>query len=135
MAAPNPYSPATHVLDTSAILAVFLNEEGADFVRAAGPDGLISAVNWSEVVAKMSDRGSPPALTLGRLEALALHVAPFGRAQARQAGELRRATRERNVSFADRACLSLGIEAGLPVVTGDRDWTDLGLDVELRMIR
>lgn len=131
----HPYGPATHVLDSSAILAVFLDEDGADGVFAAGPDGLVSAVNASEVIAKMSDRGTPPTITSARLDALGLYVAPFGLVQARQAAALRPATRKHNVSFADRACLALGLETQLPILTGDQGWAELGLRADIRLIR
>lgn len=114
---------------------MILGEEGAHIVIAAGPDGLVSAVNLSEVVAKMLDRGATLDLIRERLDRLSLAIAPFDEARARAAGALRDATRRSNVSFADRACLSLGIETGLPVLTGDREWATLELGIDIRLIR
>jgi PIN domain nuclease of toxin-antitoxin system len=51
------------------------------------------------------------------------------------AGLLASKTRRRNISLADRACLSLAMELGMPVLTGDRAWRDLDLGVEVRLFR
>ena len=133
--APNPYSAARHVLDSSAILAMFLGEDGGDVVQAAGPGGLISTVNVSEVIAKMLDRGSPLVLVVERIDALKLKIVSFDLSCAKKAGALRDATRGRNISFADRACLALGLETGRPVLTGDREWAELDLPIDIRLIR
>jgi len=39
------------------------------------------------------------------------------------------------LSLGDRACLALGERLGLPVVTADRAWADLDLDVAVSLIR
>jgi len=38
-------------------------------------------------------------------------------------------------SLADRACLALAMERRLPVVTADRAWSGLGLDLDIQVIR
>ena len=45
------------VLDASALLALLQNEPGSDAVAAVLPHAVLSAVNLSEVVAKMVERG------------------------------------------------------------------------------
>lgn len=135
MAVQRPFSDLTHVLDTSAILAVFLGERGADLVIAAGRRGLISAVNVSEIIAKMLDRGAPHELIRTRLEKHGLTVAPFDEERAHKAGALRSATRDHNISLADRACIALALESKLPLFTGDTDWAELDLPLDVRLIR
>jgi len=44
-------------------------------------------------------------------------------------------TRLHGLSLGDRACLAFGIQTGLPVLTGDRTWKELGLPVEIELIR
>jgi PIN domain nuclease of toxin-antitoxin system len=69
------------------------------------------------------------------LEGLALDVRPFDRAQARAAGLLRRATRDRGLSLGDRACLALGLALQAPVVTTDSAWEGLEAGVEVQRVR
>ena len=47
------------VLDSSAVLAVILEEPGADSVEALLPGAKVSAVNLGEVAAKLRDLGMP----------------------------------------------------------------------------
>jgi PIN domain nuclease of toxin-antitoxin system len=51
------------------------------------------------------------------------------------AGRIHERTRGRGISMGDRFCLALAEELGLPVVTGDRRWKDLGLPLDVRLIR
>ena len=39
------------------------------------------------------------------------------------------------ISFADRACLALGMVEELPIVTGDRRWLDLPIDAKIEVFR
>jgi ribonuclease VapC len=125
---------ATHVLDASAILALLLAEPGGERVDEAGPTALVSAVNLSEVVAKMRDRGASLDIVLQRLRRFPFTVVSFDRDMAEKAGALRDRTRDSNTSFADRACLAL-LGNGLPVLTGDREWAKLDLGLDIRLIR
>lgn len=114
---------------------MLLNEPGGDVVQQAGPDVVVSAVNLSEVIAKLLDRGSSLDVVLQRLARFAFNVAPFDERRAQMAGALRDKTRESNTSFGDRACLALGIEMGTPVLTGDQEWATLKLGIDIRLIR
>ncbi len=125
----------TVVLDASAVLAVVNSEPGAEMVQDVWTDGSISAVNYSEVIAKLVDNGIKDADTIGILDALPLTVHDVDITQARQAGLLRRQTRERGLSLGDRTCLALAISLGLPVMTADRAWMALDLGVEVIVVR
>ena len=94
------------VLDASALLAMLNGERGADRVAAMLPGAVIGAVNLSEVVAKLAERGMLAHSIRAALEALDLDVHPFDPEMAFAAGELRRTTRRRGLSFGDRACLA-----------------------------
>jgi PIN domain nuclease of toxin-antitoxin system len=123
------------VLDSSAILALVFDEPGADAILALGGDVCCSAVNLSEALAKLSDRGIPRSVAEDHLVKIVRQVVPFDEAMARGAAALRAATRFSNISFGDRACLATGIALALPVITADRDWAGLDLGVEVRLIR
>ena len=123
------------VLDASALLAVIEGEPGAETVEDALVNGAISAVNLSEVVAKLMDQGFDDDRVIGDVNALPLQVHDFDAAQAWRAGLLRRETRARGLSLGDRACLALAEALEAPAMTTDRAWAALGLDVEVTVVR
>ncbi|MCL4189692.1 MAG: type II toxin-antitoxin system VapC family toxin [Rhodobacteraceae bacterium] len=123
------------VLDTSAVLAALWGEPGSTRVDEVIGRACISTVNLAEAVAKLIDRGASDADADAVLAALGVAVIPFDRGQAVAAGLLRRATRGRGLSLADRACLALGLAEGLAVVTADRAWAGLDLGVTVEVIR
>ncbi len=95
----------------------------------------MSAVNLSEVVAKLSDRGMPEKAIETALEALGLDVHAFDRAMAYSAGMIRRVSRSLSLSLGDRACLALGLRLSAPVLTTDQDWKAVKIGVKIRVIR
>jgi PIN domain nuclease of toxin-antitoxin system len=123
------------VLDASAVLALLQEERGHDLVTARLSGAAISAVNLSEVVAKLSDAGVPETEIRRALNPLGLDVRPFDNASAYQCGLLRSQTRSLGLSLGDRACLALGVTLGRPVITTERAWARLALDVEVILAR
>jgi len=126
---------AETVLDASALLALLNNEPGAELVAEALPQGAISAINLSEVVAKLSEAGMPEEAIQEALRALPLEVVSFDQEQAYEAGLLRLRTRGVGLSLGDRGCLSLARKLGLPALTADRTWEQLAIGAEVRVIR
>ena len=124
-----------YALDASALLCLLLQERGADVVLGALPDCIISAVNLSEVVAKLSDRGGDAATIEAALSALDLDIVPFEGEQARMAGLLRRQTRPFGLSLGDRACLALACLRKAAALTCDADWAKLELDCAVVLAR
>jgi ribonuclease VapC len=111
------------VLDASALLALLLGERGADRVAAVLPGAALGAVNLSEVVGKLAERGMPPNMIREALQGLDLDVRTFDADLAFAAGELRRITRDRGLSLGDRACLALAARMNAIVLTTDRSWS------------
>jgi ribonuclease VapC len=110
------------VLDSSAVLAVILEEPGAERVVAYLPGAKLSAVNLGEVVAKLRDLGMPEHTVAAVLDGLQIDIRPHSRDDALGAGFLRPATRAAGLSLGDRACLALAAALGLPAITADRSW-------------
>ena len=123
------------VIDSSALLAVLNDERGAEVVLPVLRGGTASAIILSETIAKASDQARDTPGVLGLIRRFDIKVVSFDAEQALEAAKLRSATRGRNVSFADRACLALGVPVGMPIYTADRDWTKLGLGLDIRLIR
>ena len=123
------------VIDASALLALLNAEPGADVVAEALPRGVISAVNLSEVVAKLCEAGVPEKAIHQALQPLGIEIVPFDEEQAYQAGLLRASTQDMGVSLGDRACLSLAKMLGVEALTADRAWAGLSVGVTIKLIR
>ena len=123
------------VIDASALLALLNAEPGADIVAETLPGGVISAVNLSEVVAKLCDAGMPEKAIHQALQPLGLEIIPFDEEQAYQAGLLRASTQDRGVSLGDRACLSLAKMLGVVALTADKAWAGLSVGATIKVIR
>ena len=123
------------VLDASALLALLNAEPGAEEVEQAIPGAAISAVNLSEVVAKLAENGMPVDAILEVLGDIELEIHAFDAALAYETGFLRTQTRSLGLSLGDRACVALGKYLKAPVFTTDRNWKDLEVGVEVRLIR
>lgn len=124
-----------HVMDSSAILAAVLQEEGASRVDELIDDSVVLSVNASEVVAKLLDKGLDNEEVATRYRMLRLDVVPFNESLALAAGLLRSTTRHKGLSLADCACLALAIRDGATAVTADRNWADLDIGCQIEVIR
>lgn len=123
------------VLDASAVLALVLQEPGGDAVIPYVGAGVLSVVNYSEVVARLCDRGGSAELIRTQIEGLLLRLVAFDEETAFAAGLLRQSTRELGLSFADRACLATASRLGMAAVTADKEWAELNLGIEIELIR
>jgi ribonuclease VapC len=123
------------VLDSSALLALLQGEPGGDVVQGLLETAAISSVNWSEVTQKALDWQAEVEEIRHDLEALGLEILPFTAVVAETTARLRPATRQAGLSLGDRSCLALAAVLGLPAITCDRVWPDLGLPIEIRVVR
>jgi ribonuclease VapC len=125
----------TPVLDASSILAVIFEEPGADIVIGHSDGALLSAVNLDEVLHKSARRDIAGSDVEQQLTKLGIVIVPFASADVRIAAALHPRVDRTGTSFADRACLALGIATGGPIFTCDGKWLNLGLDLDIRLIR
>lgn len=124
------------VVDSSVVIAYLRQETGWEALEAylAGTC-LISAVNLTEVVGTLRDKGIAAGALDTILEPLALTVMPYDAAQARQAGELRVSTKHLGLSLGDRACLALAAAQKLTAVTTDAIWGQVDAGVTVKVVR
>ena len=123
------------ILDASAVLALLFGETGTDNVQKHLPGAGISAVNYSECLAKLLDKNVAIENGLLWLGKLNLTVHPFDVEVAALAASLRPATRGRDISFSDRACLATAMAVRGLAVTAEREWSKLKLSVTVECIR
>jgi len=122
------------VLDASALLAVLYREPGSVIVEPYFAQAVVSSVNFSEVAAKLSDRGIDSQEVLKILSGLGLEVREFDTELALMAGALREVTRPLGLSLGDRACLALGIAEGAPILTTDRAWAGVPIETTAEVV-
>ncbi|MHB1271457.1 MAG: PIN domain-containing protein [Rhodanobacter sp.] len=123
------------VLDESSLLAFLHDEPGADQVWSALSGTMVCAVNWSEVVQKSLQRQADITGMRQEFAEAGVVFVPFTAEQAEIAALLWDKTRAFGLSLADRACLALAMERQLPILTADRAWSGLSLDLDIQFIR
>jgi ribonuclease VapC len=123
------------VLDASALLAVFHAEPGSELIEPLIAGSFISAVNWSEVVQKSMAAGAETVGLRSDVTALEATIVSFDASQAEIAASLWERALRKGLSLADRACLALAVETGLPAVTTDRAWQEVEVGVEIFVVR
>lgn len=125
------------VLDASALLALLNNEPGGNLVAdAINQMTIMSAVNLSEVVAKLHEAGIPAQEIHEILDPLGIEIIDFNLELAYRTGMLRLATKKAGLSLGDRACLALAEQFNkVPLLTADRSWKELQLPVNIQLIR
>jgi PIN domain nuclease of toxin-antitoxin system len=125
------------VLDASAVLALLLEEPGAEKVRAVLAQCALTVVNLSEVVGHFARNGAgEPDIRLV-VDPLPLNLVNFDEDLAFAAGLLVPATRRAGLLFGDRACLALALRLGVRALTADRSWRNIAqtIGVEIDLIR
>lgn len=128
-------SDAEIVADASAIIALLVGER----FELVDPEQIarawVSAVNLSEVLAKLCEMGLPASKANAAISLLGLRIAAFDEAQAGAAARLKQITRQAGLSLGDRACLALAQSLKCCAVTADRAWANVDVGVEVRLIR
>lgn len=125
---------ASVVFDASAILALLRDEPGADIVASHIGNGIISAVNFQEVIKELLRRGIPMEAVIELLDALHLDIHPHGTQDAIAAASMYLATKQYGSGLGDRTCMALAVAHGLPTLTADQAWGKIvvaGLEIQL----
>ena len=124
------------VLDASALLAVLLQERGAEKLSLELLSvAVVSAVNLAEVHSKLVLRGAKSDDAWQSSLSIVRDVMPFNAEHARAVGDLTSQTRSMGLALGDRACLALGLALNAPIYTADKSWTKLRLPARIHIIR
>jgi ribonuclease VapC len=123
------------VLDSSAILAVILNEPGADLVAESLGTAIVGTVNAAETYTIATRKGLAVELVRGFLDYPGIEIVPLTLLEAEAAGRMIALTAKSGLSLGDRCCLALGLSRQVRVMTADRAWLPfaepLGLTIEV----
>ena len=123
------------VFDSSVLIAILRQEPGSDVGEQSLNDALISTVNLAEVATYLARNSVPPETINDVLTAFPIEVVPFDREQGLIAGCLYPACKSLGLSLGDRACLALAKSKSLPVLTADKAWLELEINVDVNSIR
>lgn len=123
------------VIDTSALMAIFLTEPGQERAAQLSQRAALSSVNFSETFAKCMERSVPLELAHSYIRDANIEIVHFDAQQARVAAELFAVTRKGVLSLGDRACIATATRRNATVVTADRIWADLDLPCPVELIR
>ena len=123
------------VFDSSVLIAILRQEPGSEVGEQSLNEALISTVNLAEVATYLA-RNSVPAETINdALATFPIEIVPFDREQGLIAGCLYPVCKSLGLSLGDRACLALAKSKRLPVLTADKAWLELMIDVSVKSIR
>jgi PIN domain nuclease of toxin-antitoxin system len=129
------------VLDASAVLALLLDEPGADLVQSiadrAAHDATpcpMTTVNWGEVLYRIAQTAGPAAVPsfIEKLDGMPIALVDADRDLTVRAAMLKAS---RGMGFADAYCAALAIALDAPVLTCDSDFDDLERDGLLEILR
>jgi PIN domain nuclease of toxin-antitoxin system len=123
------------VVDSSALLAVLLDEPGGRAVENRLPGSAMSVVNLAEVLSQLAQRGLDPERLTELVRRLDLEVVPADLSQAVGAARLHAATRAQGLALADCFCLGLGLARKAEVLTADRAWLAVRVGVPVTLVR
>lgn len=122
------------VLDASAVLCLLLSEPGADKVEALLERSVLGAVNYSDVVSKLVDRGLPPDDVVSDMSDLGIPVLDIDRELGEIAARMRTSTRRIGLSLGDRMCLALAKKLDVEAVTTDKAWAQIASEIGVSVV-
>ena len=124
-----------YILDSSAVLAVILEEKGAEFIKDILDRSFMSTVNFSEVLTKLLKLGVPVDEAKKEILQTVNRIIPFNIDIATLAGKMIMQTERFGLSLGDRACIATGEIMAYDIITADKIWGKLKLSVKIKVIR
>ena len=124
------------VFDSSALIMLFAKEPGYESVRQNLKHAIISSVNIAEVykyciaVQNLTEDDCRNLIKLSGIK-----IIDFCEEQALIPAKIIKQTKEYGLSLGDRGCIALAMFKNYPVLTCDKIWQKVDLDVEFVMAR
>ena len=124
------------VFDASALIALFAKEKGYEIVRSHLKNGIISTVNAAEVyrycveVQRLSETDCRSLIKISGVK-----IMDFTNDQALITAKIIKETRQYGLSLGDRSCIALALVQKAPILTCDRIWQKVYIEVEFLMAR
>jgi len=125
------------VFDASAILALLFDEPGTSTVEqllSASP-GIVSAVNYCEVLTKVAQVGFDPARVELLFAAMPITIVDANTEMARCAAALGESTKYAGLSLGDRFCIACASYYKGTAITADKNWRNVVAAPPVLLIR
>jgi PIN domain nuclease of toxin-antitoxin system len=124
-----------HVLDASALIALFHRESGWEAVQAVLGHSAVCAINLTEAITKLTRKGGEPRQVERYLRGLPMPILPWDEGLAWESRDMAPLAWTRGMSLADRACLATARHLDAIAMTSDAEWANLDLDVRVVLFR
>lgn len=124
------------VFDSSVLIMLFAKEAGYEIVKQHMKHAIISSVNIAEVYKycmEVQNLTEEDCRTLIKLSGI--KVIEFCEEQALITAKIIKKTKQYGLSLGDRACIALAMLKNYPVLTCDKIWGKVDLDIEFVMAR
>lgn len=124
------------VFDASALISLFAKEDGYQLIRKYIKNGVISSVNIAEVykycieTQNLTEEDSKSLIRLSDIK-----IIDFCPEQALISAKIIHKTKQCGLSLGDRACLALAMLKDYPIITCDKIWQKVDLNVEIIIAR
>ena len=124
------------VFDSSALIALFAKENGYELIKKHMKDAIISSVNIAEVykycieTQKLTEDESKNLIKLSGIK-----IIEFNNEQALMTAKLVNKTKQYGLSLGDRACIALALLGKSSIITCDKVWQKVDIDIEFIMAR
>ena len=124
--------PNKVIFDSSAFITLLSKEKGYSFLRSHLKNAFISTVTLADVYKYCIEEQNLTQDDCRRLTELSgLKVIDFCNEQALISADIISQTKPFGLSVIDRACLALGLYKKSPIVTCNKVWEQIKLDVEI----
>lgn len=123
------------IADASAVLAFARGETGDKKVAEVRERCVVSTLNMMEAFSRLMRYDVPAESVQTFLRETFPRTVDLDRDLAETSAALHATTRGMGLSYADCVCLALGSQRKATVLTADRRWKDVPLDVSVELIR
>ena len=124
------------VFDASAMIMLFAKEPGFEKVKNHLKTAIISAVNLAEVYKYCIETQQLSETECRYLMHLSgVKIIDFSEEQSLISASIVEQTKSFGLSLGDRACIALAIFKKCPILTCDRAWEKVDLDLQILMAR
>lgn len=124
------------IFDASALIALFAKENGYQTIKSHMKDAIISSVNIAEVYKYCIETQSLTQNDARKLIELSdVRIIDFCHEQALISSTIIHKTKAYGLSLGDRACIALALFKNHPILTCDKIWEKLDLNIKFIMAR